>query len=104
MTGVAILVHCTSDGAIGFVRVTRTYHMEARGSELAPKLVLATRVSHSQQSICVADDHIITGLSLVEPWNMKVSMDSSLFWVKYQAEINLACCCHSSTWCHSAVD
>ncbi|KAH9962694.1 putative zinc-finger of transcription factor IIIC complex-domain-containing protein [Russula dissimulans] len=63
---VAILVHCTSDGAIGLLRVTRTYHMEARGSDFGPGLVLETGVSRSQCSICNPDDRIITGLSFVE--------------------------------------
>lgn len=77
--------------------------MEARGSEFAPKLVLATRVSHSQWSICKANDRITTGLSLVEPRNMEVSMDNSIFRVKYQAEIDSARRCHSSTWRRPAV-
>jgi hypothetical protein len=77
--------------------------MEARGSEFTPKLVLATRVSHPQWSISKADDRIITGLSLIEPRNMEVSMDNSLFWVKYQAEIDSARRCHSSTWRRPAV-
>jgi general transcription factor 3C protein 4 len=77
-TGVATLVYCTSDGAVGFVKVTRTYNIETRGSEFDPKPVLATRVIHPPQSIYKADDRIITGLSLVEPRN-KVSVDNSLF-------------------------
>lgn len=95
MIGVAILVYCTSDGAIEFVRVTRTYHVEARGSEFGPQLVLATRVSHSRWPICRADDRIITGLSFVEPRNMEVSVNNSQFEVKYQAKINSASRCRS---------
>lgn len=64
--------------------------MEARGSEFGPELELATRVSHPQWPVCKADDRIITGLSFVEPRNMEVSMNNSLFGVKYQAEINSA--------------
>jgi len=81
LTGTAILVHCTSDGAVGFVRITRTYNIETRGSECDPELVLETRVSHPPWSICKADDRIITGLSLVEPRNTEVSVDNSLFGV-----------------------
>ncbi|KAN0115650.1 Transcription factor IIIC subunit delta N-term domain containing protein [Russula decolorans] len=69
---VAILVYCTSDGAVGFVKVINTYNMEAREYEFGPKPVLATRVIHPPHSICKADDRIITGLSLVEPRNKPV--------------------------------
>jgi hypothetical protein len=50
-----------------------------RGSELGPRPVLAMRVTHPPRSICKADDRIITGLSLVEPRNMEVSVENSLF-------------------------
>src|SRR5579863_483070 len=46
--GIAIIVHCTSDGAVGLVRVTRTCHIEAGGSEFGHRPVLATNVIRSQ--------------------------------------------------------
>ncbi|KAH9987160.1 transcription factor IIIC subunit delta N-term-domain-containing protein [Russula compacta] len=67
----AFLVYCTSDGAVGFIRVTRTSHMGASDSEFGPRFILATTVSHSRWSICEADDRIIKGLSFAEPRNMK---------------------------------
>ncbi|KAI9510017.1 putative zinc-finger of transcription factor IIIC complex-domain-containing protein [Russula earlei] len=68
---VAMLVHCTSDGAVGLVKVTRKCHMESRGSEYGPGLVLETSVNRSQLSICKADDRIIMGLSFVETRDME---------------------------------
>ncbi|KAI0251386.1 putative zinc-finger of transcription factor IIIC complex-domain-containing protein [Lactifluus subvellereus] len=68
---VAILVYCTSDGAVGFVKVTRTCHIEAGTSWSDPKSVLATSASPSRFSICEPDDRVIMGLSFIELRNMK---------------------------------
>ena len=74
--GVAILVHCTSDGAVRLVRVARTYYTETGGSDFLHGPILATSVDRSQKSICEADGRIVTGLSFVEPRDMKVSLDN----------------------------
>lgn len=68
---VAILVYGTSDGTVGLVRVTRTYHIEAGDSEFGHGPVMATTVIRSRGLICEADDSIVTGLSFIEPCHMK---------------------------------
>jgi len=67
----AILAYSTSDGTLGLIRVTRAYGVEPRGSEFGPGLVLSTNVSHALWSNCEAEDRIVTGLSFIEPQNMK---------------------------------
>src|ERR1700735_362521 len=57
--GTALLVYCTSGGAGGLVKVSRTWSIGAG----ACKPALATRANHLDLSICEADDRIVTGLT-----------------------------------------
>jgi general transcription factor 3C polypeptide 4 len=84
---VAILVYCTSDGAVGLVKVTRICRIEAGASWSSPQPVLATNVGHTKSSICEADDRIITGLSFIEPRNLKVRLKSSLLGLKFKLSL-----------------
>jgi hypothetical protein len=68
LIGTALLVYCTLGGAVGLVKVSRTWSTRAG----ACKPALATRTNHLDSSICEADDRIVTGLTFIEPWNMKV--------------------------------
>ena len=76
--GVAILVYCTADGAVGFVKVTRTCSVEAGTSWSRPQPVLVTNVCHTTSSICEADDRIVMGLSFIEPRDKKVRPERNL--------------------------
>ena len=64
---------------------------------------MATTVIHLRGLICEADDSIVTGLSFIEPFHMKVSLDSSSL-SSYQAEDNSARRCHSQTRGGPAMD
>ena len=66
--GTALLVYCTSGGAVGLVKVSRTWSIRAG----ACKPALATRADHLDSSICNVDDRIVTGITFIEPRNMKV--------------------------------
>ncbi|KAH9172208.1 transcription factor IIIC subunit delta N-term-domain-containing protein [Lactarius sanguifluus] len=63
----ALLVYCTSGGAVGLIKVSRTWHTRAG----ARKSALATRANRLEFLICGADDCIVTGLTFIEPRNMK---------------------------------
>lgn len=63
----ALLVYCTSGGAVGRVKVSRTWRTTAG----AWKSALATRVNHLDSPICEADDRVVMGLTFVEPRDMK---------------------------------
>jgi len=63
----ALLVYCTLGGAVGLVKVSRRWSTRAG----ACKPALATRANHLDSSICGADDRIVTGLTFIEPRNMK---------------------------------
>ena len=73
--GTALLVYCTSGGAVGLVKVSRTWRSRAG----AYKPALATRASHLDSSICEADDRIVMGLTFIEPRNMKVR-PNKIYW------------------------
>ncbi|KAI9451937.1 putative zinc-finger of transcription factor IIIC complex-domain-containing protein [Lactarius psammicola] len=63
----ALLIYCTSGGAVGLVKVSRMWRTRAGTCKPA----LATRANHLDSSICEADDRIVMGLTFIEPRNMK---------------------------------
>jgi hypothetical protein len=84
--GTAILIYCTSDGAVDSVKVTRTCCIEAGTSWSDPESVLATSVTPSKFSICEPDYRVIMGLSFIELRNMKVRPESNL--IGLECELN----------------
>lgn len=63
----ALLVYCTSSGAVGLVKVSRRWGTRAGACQPA----LTTRANHLDLSICETDDRKVMGLTFIEPQNMK---------------------------------
>ncbi|KAI9440782.1 putative zinc-finger of transcription factor IIIC complex-domain-containing protein, partial [Lactarius indigo] len=63
----ALLVYCTTSGAVGLIKVSRTWRTRAGPCTSA----LATRTDHLELSICEADGRTIMGLTFIEPRNTK---------------------------------